>query len=87
MTESKRAHATVRVTRAEEAYAERVFVQGDGLDDLNDSELHMLGRKFRCKRDLYVYLDQRGKCPQMRAHLLFSLVTRCVRSRHLPAAV
>ncbi len=62
MVEQKRAHAKVRVTRAEEAHAERVFVQGEGLEDLSEVELMSLQRKFRCKRDIYSYLDQRGKC-------------------------
>ena len=37
------------------------FVSADGFDDLPDSTMAGLLKKFRGKRDLYIYLDTRGK--------------------------
>ena len=37
------------------------FLSADGLEDLPDSTMTGLLKKVRCKRDLYVYLDTRGK--------------------------
>ena len=37
------------------------FMRCAGTEDLDDMQLISLQKKFRCKRDLYAYLDQRGK--------------------------
>ena len=38
------------------------FLQAPGLEDFTDAQLIQLQKKFRCKRDLYIYLDHRSKC-------------------------
>ena len=53
-------------SKVETAVIERVSMEecvvAAALADLPESQLLALQKKFRCKRDLYTYLDSRRKC-------------------------
>ena len=38
------------------------FIQAPGRDELTEAQLMALHKKFRCKRDLYTYMDMHRKC-------------------------
>ena len=37
------------------------YMQNDGIADINDQMVQTLQKKFRCKKDLYSYLDNQCK--------------------------
>ena len=48
------------VQKSEPAAAEEDYMQSEGgVSDLGQNQLVSLQSKFRCKRDLYSYLDQK----------------------------
>ena len=53
--------STLQGSGADEDY---IQAEDEGLAGFTETELAGLSKKFRCKRDLYSYLDQKGKCPR-----------------------
>jgi len=53
---SSKAKAQPRLDEPDEYY-----FSADGLEDFTEEQINLLRSKFRCKRDLYAYLETRGK--------------------------